>query len=226
MENRGNNGERNTGMSWRITTGLLAPLFFFVLIFVLGALEPGFNHKASLMSRLGGVPGIRGIAFDIGVVLAGVLIIAFASGLRPQLPSGTASKIGIYLLAIGGLSLVVTGAFPCKPECRNILVEPDFIGRVHLIASFISGVGLAWSPVAIGIAFRNDERWRNWWRPTLAVAVLSNIPGIVLWITLLTGARLHSIEGLLQRSAILVVFVWIFALALKLSMQRFKRTSV
>ncbi len=212
-------------MSWRITAGFLAPLFFVVLILVLGALEPGFNHKTSLMSRLGGVPGVRGIAFDIGVVLVGILIVAFASGLRPQLPSGPASKIGVSLLAIGGLSLVVTGAFPCKPECRNILVEPDFVGRVHLFASFMSGAGLAWSPVAIGIAFRKDKRWRNWWWPTLAVAVVSNIPGIVLWITLLTGARLHSIEGSLQRVAISVVFVWIFALAFKVSMQRFKNTS-
>ena len=58
MEGCGNNEELNTGVSWRIAAGLLAPLLFFILVFVLGALEPGFDHKALLMSRLGGVPPI------------------------------------------------------------------------------------------------------------------------------------------------------------------------
>ncbi len=211
-------------MNWRITAGLLAPLFFFVLIFTLGALEPGFIHRASLMSRLGGVPGVRGVAFDVGVALTGVLVIIFASGLRQNLPSSLSSRIAVCLLVIGGLGLMVTGAFPCKPQCRNIIIEPDFVGRVHLIASFISGVGLAWSPLAIGIAFRNDEQWRNWSLPAFAVAIASNIPGIVLWVTLATGARLHSIEGLLQRAGIMIVFVWIFALAFKLGAGKLQRS--
>lgn len=71
---------------WAATAGLLAALFCLTLIIVLGALEPGFSHRTSLMSTLGGVPGVPGLSFNLGVVATGVLLIAFAIGLPRQLP--------------------------------------------------------------------------------------------------------------------------------------------
>ena len=66
--------------------GLLAAPFYLTLIIVLGALEPDFGRLTALMSRLGGVPGLRGLVFNLGGAGTGILVILFAIGLRPQLP--------------------------------------------------------------------------------------------------------------------------------------------
>ena len=124
-----------------MTAGLLVGPFYLLLIGMLGILEPGFSHRTSLMSLLGGVPGWRGVTFNAGVIATGSLIIAFALGLRRVLPSILSTTIGIWLLSFGGIGLIGAGLFGCNEGCRNILVEPNLIGRLHTIASVFGGMG-------------------------------------------------------------------------------------
>lgn len=48
--------------------GILAPIIYFCMIVILGALEPNYSHLTKMMSLLGGVQGIRGWLFNIGIV--------------------------------------------------------------------------------------------------------------------------------------------------------------
>jgi hypothetical protein len=40
--------------------------------------------------------------------------------------------------------------------------------------------------------------------------------GIALWITVLTGHRLPSVEGLLQRLGFFIVLIWVLLIAVQL----------
>jgi len=51
----------------------------------------------------------------------------------------------------------------------------------------------------------HGEEWKGYAIPTLATAILANLPGIILWITFFTGFRLFSVEGLIQRLGFVIV---------------------
>lgn len=199
-----------------VAAGLLAAPFYLTLIIVLGALEPGFSHLTALMSMLGGVPGVRGLAFNFGVTVTGMLVIAFGIGLRRQLPPKITARVGFGLLVVGGLGLIGAGVFHCNEGCRNILTEPDFVGRLHIVASLFAGMGTGLAPFFVWVAIRSGTAWKDFATPTLVAAILANLPGIAFWITLSTGFRLHSIEGLIQRLGLVVVLVWVFFAAMRL----------
>ncbi|MDH3639047.1 MAG: DUF998 domain-containing protein [Gammaproteobacteria bacterium] len=184
---------------WATTAGLLTAPFYLTLIIVLGALEPGFSHRTSLMSTLGGVPGLRGFAFNLGVAATGILVITFTVGFERQLPPRWTARVGSSLLVIGGLGLIGAGVFNCNQDCRNIFAEPDFVGRLHIVASFFAGLGTALAPLFVWAAMRNSANWEKFAAPTLVAAILANLPGITFWLTMLSGYRLYSVEGLVQR---------------------------
>jgi hypothetical membrane protein len=204
-----------------LIAGLIVAPFYLTLLITAGALEPGFSHLTMPMSMLGGVPGVRGLIFNVGVAVTGVFVIAFGIGLREHLPPKRCAKIGVGLLVIGGLGLVGAGYFHCNAGCRNILLEPDLVGRLHTIMSLLSGMGPGLAPFFIWAAMRHSEKWRGFATPTLVAAILANLPGVIFWITILTGFRLVSVEGLIQRIGFVVVLIWIFFTATKLwSMSR------
>jgi len=206
----------NSVNGWTIAAGLFVAPFYLALIFILGALEPGYCHLTKLMSILGGVPGVRGLTFNIGVIATGVFLIMFAFGVWRQFPSKITTKVGFGLLVLGGLGLIGAGYFHCNEGCRNILAEPDQIGRLHMIMSLLGGVGAGLSPFFVWWAIRGSEKWKVFVRPTLVAAIFANLPGILLWITLATGYRLYSVEGLIQRLGFVVVLIWIFFFAVRL----------
>jgi hypothetical protein len=195
---------------------MLAAPFYLTLIITLGAIEPGFSHCTSLMSLLGGVTGVRGLAFNLGVVATGVCVIVFSIGLQRSLPSRWTAKVGSVLFLIGGLGLIGAGIFHCNQDCRNILADPNVVGRLHLISSLFAGMGTGLALFFFWAAMRGSGKWRGFVTPTLVVAVLANVPGIVLWFTIFANLRLHAVEGLIQRVGIIVVLIWIFFVAARL----------
>ena len=201
---------------WTAAAGVLAAPFYLSLIIVLGALEPGFSHLSSPMSMLGGVPDGRGLAFNLGVTATGVLLIAFTVGLQRQLPSRRSVKVGTALLMIGGLGLIGAGMFPCNQNCQNILIEPDTIGRLHIMVSLCAGIGTGLALFFIWAGMRCSVTWKNWATLTLWVAILANLPGITFWITIATGLRLQTIEGLIQRAGFVIVLIWMFLVAVRM----------
>jgi len=201
---------------WPAASGMLAAPFYLTFIVVLGALEPGFSHLTKPMSMLGGVPGVRGLAFNLGVATTGGLIIAFGIGLWRKLPPRTTARIGSVLLVIGGLGLIGAAYFHCNEGCKNILAEPDLVGRLHIVFSLLGGMGTGLAPFFAWSAMRGADNWKDLATPTLVTAFLANLPGITFWITIATGFRLPSIEGLIQRLGFVIVLIWIFFVATRL----------
>lgn len=168
------------------------------------------------MSVLGGVPGLRGLAFNLGVAATGALVVTFAIGLRRELPPRWTTKVGVAMLMIGGLGLIGAGGFHCSEGCRNVLAEPDLVGQLHLGTSLIAGMGTALAPFFVWASMRASTRWRDFATPTLVAATCANLPGLTFWITISSESRLPSVEGLIQRLGFVVVLVWIFFVAVRL----------
>ncbi len=197
--------------------GLLALPLYAGLLLILGALEPGYSHLELTMSILGGVPGARGLAFNLGVAATGLLVIVFALGLRRMLPRGWTTNTGALLLMLGGAGLIGAAVFHCDPSCVNVLESPTAVGRLHIVTALAGGMCSSFAPFFFWAAMRRDERWRAFAAPTFMAGLLANLPGIIFWVTFATGNRLEAVEGLIQRLGLIFVLIWIFAAAIKLS---------
>jgi hypothetical membrane protein len=189
-------------------SGILVPIFYLGLVIILGLLEPGYSHMTKTMSILGGVGGIRGLIFNLGIPLVGILIILFSITLHKNINKGRGSKIGPILLVLGGIGLIFSGIFHCNLNCTNVLLETDFTGIMHMLFAFIAGMCLAISPFFIFARLRKDYKWKKYSKFTLITGIMANVPGIIFWITLAT-VRFPAIEGLIQRSGIIFIFIWI-----------------
>jgi hypothetical protein len=77
-------------------------------------------------------------------------------------------------------------------------------------------MGTALAPFLIWVAMRHSEKWKGFGIPTLVTAILANLPGITFWITLFTGYRLESVDGLIQRLGFVIVLIWIFFVTARL----------
>lgn len=196
--------------------GLIAAPFFFVLVLVFGAMEPGYSHVSSAISILGGAPGVRGLAFNVGVIATGFLLVAFAFGLSQRLTRGVATRVGTGMLVIGGLGLAGSGYFHCSEGCRNIFAAPDVVGWLHGLSSLAAGIGTGLAPLFIWGAMRRSAQWKDLAIPTLFAGILANMLGIAFWFANLTGSGPTAAEGLFERFALLFAFIWVFAAAARL----------
>jgi len=195
--------------------GIIAPILYLSQVIILGLLEPGFNQRTMMMSVLGGIPGWRGAAFNLGLILIAVLLFLFGRGLNMVFKPKKSSRLGLILLAAAGIGLVGSSYFHCEVGCVNILAEPDFRGQMHMLFAFIAGLSLAFSPLPFYFSMKGDANWKAYRGWTLIAVILSNIPGIVMWVSLFT-TRIPQWEGLIQRLGLLFPLIWVEVTGLKL----------
>lgn len=190
------------------------PVFYAVLVTALGYLEPGFNHSTDMMSMLGGVGGIRGLVFNVGVGVTGLLFILFAIGLHENINQGTGSRAGPILIIIAGAGLIGSAIFSCDANCANVVETKTTTGLLHMLFAFIAGLCISISPFFIYFRMKLDNAWEKYRFFTLATGVLSNLPGIVLWVSMFT-TRIPEWEGVIQRLGLFFPMLWVFVISLR-----------
>lgn len=90
-------------------SGILGPIVGLGLVLAATTMDPNFSWSEDPLSDLGVGPAAA--LFNGGVILAGLLILPLALGLRTQLPKGLLATIGFVVLIIGGISLALVGIF-------------------------------------------------------------------------------------------------------------------
>lgn len=200
--------------STRVTRDLLAcgviagPLYVTVSLlqaFTRAGFDP-VQHPWSLLAN-GGLGWIQ-IA---NLVLAGLLTLAAAAGLRRALAAGRAATWAPRLFAGYGLSLVIAGIFRADPapgfppETGENAVEISWQGAVHLSAGAVGFVCLATACLVLASRFAADRRpgWAGWSR----IAALALLGGFA-WIALSGGS---SAANLGFTAAIVITWVWVTA---------------
>ena len=187
--------------------GMLIPILYISLIIILGALQPRYNHITMMLSPLGGVGGIRGDIFNIGVGTTGGLIILFAIGLNRAVNQSKARLKGVFLFILGGLGLIGAAIMNCNQGCV-IDISQDPIRALHGIFAFIASISLMFAPLSFYSHFKQDPQWEKLAAFTLTMVILSTISNILFWIMFITKT-LPNILGLLQRLQFLFVLIWI-----------------
>jgi hypothetical protein len=161
------------------------------------ALEPISNYAV-------GPYGFLFIAADIGLSLAAL---ALAFGLYLGIAPPGRSYLGIFLLALYGVSVLLAGIFPI-----DFGGEATMFGTIHNIVGNISFFGFPIAVILLSLGMGKDERWRAFRRPALALSMM-----VVLTVILtIVGSNLGIGYGVTQRIANVAALVWMLAVALHL----------
>lgn len=144
--------------------GILTPIIAFTCICAAMALYPQFSWIDNALSDLGVVEGAVSMIFNGGLMVSGILALAFAIGVQSYLNKSTIGKIGAFLFALDAIALIAIGAFP-----EN--TAPHFPASVAFFILF---------PIAmlfIGVVLtKRDEN------PMAAFSFLAAIFSIAVWV--------------------------------------------
>lgn len=205
--------------AWPLVAGVVAPLVFTVVWLVDGATRAGYDpmrHQVSLLSL-----GERGWLQVASFLVTGVLLLAFARGLREVLHDGSAAHVAPGAIAVSGVGLLLAGVFSTQPMFgyppgapEGLAAAVTLTDAMHLLAAFLLFAGLIALPLALA---------RRWWRAgDRAWAIASAVIAGVVFVTLgLSGGGpsgellVPAASGLLQRFALVTGLGWVLVVAIR-----------
>jgi hypothetical membrane protein len=189
----------------------------FVLAFLVeGANRANYDPLRHSVSSL--TLGDSGWTQTANFILTGLLMLAFAAGLRHALRQGKGSTWGPLLVGVWAVGLLGAGVFVTDPVSGYPPGTPDRLsgnswhGALHDLFSLLGFVALAAACFTFGRWFA--ERGKRGW------ALYSAASGVVFAVTFVFSsagfaqvAGLVDLAGLLQRVAVTVGFCWLTLLA-------------
>lgn len=205
---------------WLLVCGIIGGPMFIVTFFVEGATRANYDPLRHPVSAL--ALGDLGWMQDVNFIVAGLLTLAFAAGLRRALRPGKGSTWGPLLVGVWAVGLLGAGVFVTDPVSGYPPGSPDRLygyswhGALHDLFSLAAFAALAASCFVIGHRFAARRGERGW-------AVYSAISGLVFVIAFVLSSAgfgqaqgLVDLAGLLQRVAVTVGFGWLTLLAIHL----------
>lgn len=180
-----------------------------------GRLSPGFGWWTDALSDLGVMS--MGLLFNASLVVAGVCLTVFAVSLRGVVPDRASGRVGVALLASGGLALATVG-----------IVTLDF-GVLHTVAATAWFVLAPTGVSALGVAYlleAGSETGRSptegWVGPrglgivSVACGTVALVagPGVIVGIRAGGGAVGIAVPELVQA---LVVAAWLVVVAVSIA---------
>ena len=155
-----------------LTCGIVAGAMLPTVLWIDGATRPGYSlwHHGASQLGLGERAGLQTGNF----VLAGILVVGSAIGVRRVLQSGRGATWGPTLLAAAGIGLVVAGIVPTNPALGYQPGEPSIVtpgSVVHQVAGLFLFSGL--SGAAFVLAPRLRAASRSW-------AIHTRISGLLI----------------------------------------------
>ena len=198
--------------------GVAAPIVFTTVYLVDGATRTGYDpmrHQVSLLAL-----GDRGWLMTVNFLVTGVLLLAFAVGLRAWLRDGRGALATPVAIAVAGVGLLLAGIFPTQPlfgyppgTPEGMAIDVTPASFAHLLGAFLFIFGLIAAALSFAVrSWRGGSR--GWAIGSLAVAALAFVSfgasgggpsGQLLF---------PDVSGLLQRVALISGMGWVLALAL------------
>lgn len=198
--------------------GLIAGPFYLVVGLIQALTRPGFDilrHDLSLLAN-----GELGWIQITNLVLTGVLVGAFAIGLRQALPAGRGRTWGPVLLAVYGVGLIGAGFFTADPAFGFPPGTPadahtmSWHGLLHFICGGVGFLALIAACFVLARRFASRKE-RGWVAYSLATGVIffAAFAGVA------TGSgQSWSVVGFWI--GIVFAWAWIWALTMKLLNER------
>lgn len=200
--------ERSTALMLTAICGILGPVFYFIVIAVIGSLHPNYSHISQSMSELGSVGAPYAVIINtLGFPLLGLFLIVFSIGIDRGIERNRASKIGPALVTLSGLALIMTGIFRCDPGC----IDVTWVGDTHSIFAKTAAISFSIAPMFIALRQWADGRWRRYTLFSWLVAI------ITLLLSMLYSLNTSELYvGLFQRISMALPLVWIEIMSIKL----------
>lgn len=198
--------------------GVVAPPLFVLVFTATGALRTGYDptyHPVSALS-LGDLGWIQITNF----VVTGLLLVAFAVGLRRALGRGRGSWWGPALLGTFALALVLSGVFVMDPMLGfppgappGLVAQVSWHHTLHDLAGVAVFVSLPLACFVVARRFAAPPARPGW----VAYCILTGVAGLVLLVAFGTAWEADlPFAGLVQRALIVVGWTWVTLLALRL----------
>jgi len=198
---------------WLLAAGALAGPLFVGTFLVAGALRAHYNPLRHPVSSL--ELGDHGWVQHTNFIVAGLLTLALAAGLRRALRTPAAVLVGIWALGLIGAGIFTTdpvSGYP--PGTPDRPVHATVHGTLHDVVSLVGFV--AFVAACFVVARRSARLGRRGW------AVYSVLTGIVFAVALVLASiafsqngALTSVGGLIQRIMATAAWAWLTLLALR-----------
>jgi hypothetical membrane protein len=198
-----------------LEAGIVGPAVFVAVFLYEDVTRPGYDARRHFVSLLS--LGDNGWQQAASFIVTGLLVAAFAVGLRRSWRSGIGSCWAPRFIAIVGLALVLDGFFPTEPEYGFPPGAPEGLptaitwhGAIHYVAGAVAFVGLAAACLIVAVRAASDGQRR--------LAMLSAVsPVVMLGVWLLSYAIAAiggpAVGGILQRLSIIAGWSWLAFLA-------------
>jgi hypothetical membrane protein len=193
----------NNKLKFYAICGIVAPIFFWLMVIIESFLRPGYSQYYNFVSDLG--VGPFAILQNINFIIFGILTIGLALGLKTALPKqGKAVKAAVWFVILFGLGVLLAGVFP----------ESYLSANPHNIVSATAFVAVIAAQLLIGLGLRNKDSkiWERYATYSLISGLLSVILVILLKVAILYGIY----PGLSQRAFLILSWVWIGVTGIKL----------
>lgn len=138
-----------------LAAGFASPLFFVTYV-ILGTLAPNYSSVRETISALEFTT--LGIAQRINFFSLGVLLCAFAAGLRLELNRGRGARLIPLFQFLAGIAVIGDALFIHNP--------------LHMVSDLIAFNSALLVLFLFAWRFWNDERWNGWGIYSLATALL------------------------------------------------------
>ncbi len=196
---------KDTSKRTRIATACLAGvavlgvLYFFAAVTTEEALRPMYDPVQRTISELavGRYDFLQVSAF----VALGLSLLALPAGLWRRLRMTLVSRLGLCLIAFGGVASFVAAAFPT--DLRNAAVA-TVSGQIHETTASAGYACLITAMLLLSLHFRGDLRWRPIHLPASGLT----LAGIAALLSLAAVGN-SDITGLVQRLMVVPLLAWV-----------------
>ena len=118
--------------------GILTPIVAFSCILSSIAYAPDFSWADNALSDLGVMPNPTAILFNLGLVISGILAIAFAVGFFSLFKGKSVGRAGALLFLMDCLALTAIGVFPETSKPMHLYASVAFFALFPLSMFFIT----------------------------------------------------------------------------------------
>ena len=168
--------------------------YFVVIIIAMHKLRPDYHPRSRYISEY--AVGEYGQLAASSLVFYGLAILGINLCLHTILPDRAQSNIGLTLIAIWGVSVVITGFFDTDLKAEKMSLH----GTVHVIASNTGVAASALGLTFLSFSFTLNDSTQSIAFITQTIAVVAIILAVLLLLGLLGDMALkyhHKVHGLL-----------------------------
>ncbi|MBI2873358.1 MAG: DUF998 domain-containing protein [Chloroflexi bacterium] len=207
-----NHAERDSTLRFLALCGVAGPIIFAVLVTVGGFIYEGYSHATQAISELGGVEARYPIIQNANFFVVGILIIALALGLHRGIGGGHGSKLGPLLLGLFGVITTVAQPFlPCDAGCEF----KTLTGAMHNLTGLASFLAAVAGIFAISRRLKREPQWHPYQGYSVITSAVALV-ALIAWIGIAKVAEIGSLNGVLQRTFVGLVLLWIEIMALRM----------